>query len=79
MIVSQNIMLNSIVDGSDANEGLPSATQSKQSYVRKAKAEKKKSKKPEQDGPTTTEPKPITISEALLRPESDSEKRKGKN
>lgn len=78
MIVSQNIMLNSIVDGPDANEGLPSATQSKQSYVRKAKAEKK-SKKPEQDGPTTTEPKPITISEALLRPESDSGKRKGKN
>ena len=67
------------MDGPDANEGLPSATQSKQSYVRKAKAEKK-SKKPEQDGPTTTEPKPITISEALLRPEeSDSGKRKGKN
>jgi hypothetical protein len=38
-------------------------------YVRKAKAEKKKPKKPNAESTPAVQPKPITLSEALLRPD----------
>ncbi|KAL7508400.1 hypothetical protein ACHAXN_010833 [Cyclotella atomus] len=43
----------------------------RRNHVRKAKAEKKKPKKPKTESEPTlsVQPKPITLSEALLRPE----------
>jgi hypothetical protein len=59
-----------ISDATIENERAPTE-HVRRNHVRKAKAEKKKPKKPKTESEPTlsVQPKPITLSEALLRPE----------
>lgn len=61
----------------EESELISKSQQNEHYYVRKAKAEKKKKPNPDKSD-ESAKPEPITISEALLRPEKSESSGKGK-